>query len=81
MVGTAGDNAKGTLKEYESAILHDADGCRSKVFDILWPGQDNSPVVILNKIQGHAPAILPGAIILPDDCPQSGSTADIGVRR
>lgn len=70
MVGTAGDNAKNTLEKYELAILHNADGIRSRIFDILWPGEDNSNVVILNTKKGRATASLPGAIVLPADCPK-----------
>lgn len=81
MVGTAGNNAWEILDQYERAILHNAGGCRSKIFDILWPGEDNSRVERLNTIRGHTPETLPGAIILPGNRPQSGSTADIGVRR
>lgn len=65
MVGTAGTNAKKTLEQYESAILHNANGIRSRIFDVFWPGEDKSNVVILNTIRGRAPENLPGAIILP----------------
>jgi len=73
VVGTAGGNAGETLEEYEAAILHNEGGIRSRLFDILWPGEDNSNVFILNTIRGRAPDELPGAIILPADCPELGA--------
>jgi hypothetical protein len=74
MVGTAGTNAKKTLEKYESAILHNADGIRSRIFDVFWPGEDNSDVVILNTMRGRAPEKLPSDIVLPDDCVGRGAT-------
>lgn len=74
MIGTTGNNANGALEQYESAILHNAGGVRSRIFDILWPGEDNSNVVILNTPRGRAPNKLPGAIVLPVDCVGRGAT-------
>ncbi len=74
MVGTDGTNAKSTLEKYESAILHDAGGIRSRIYDILWPGEDNSNVKILNSPGGRAPENLPGVIILPDDFAGRGAS-------
>lgn len=69
MVGSAGDNVKVQLKQFEDAIQHNTGAIRSRIFDILWPGENNSDVEILNTVKGRAPDSLPGAIILPKDCP------------
>lgn len=76
MAGTAGDNAKKILEDFESAILHDASGIRSRIYNILWPSEDKSNVVILNTVRGRAPDSLPGAVIMPEDCAKRNATSE-----
>lgn len=67
MVGTARDNIKKDLEKFESAIMYDVGAIQNRIFDLLWPGEHNRGVLILNTVRGGAPDRLPGTIVLPED--------------